>query len=58
MKYTAAKPETFSLDDSTRAAIEAERQQLEQLNAGMRVSKSDALRVLVRRALDAVQKGA
>lgn len=48
-----AQPVTFSLDAETLQAIDDARAQLGTMAPGMRVGRSDALRVLVRRALAA-----
>lgn len=53
MKSSPCKSKTVNLDDDTLKAIAETRDEIERKNPGMRVSTSDAVRVLVKRARQA-----
>lgn len=57
MKLNGAKCATFSLDAENLQLIDQTRAELERRNPGMRAGRSDALRVLLRRARDASPDG-
>lgn len=57
MKSIGAKAATFSLDAENLRLIDETRAEIERRNPGMRAGRSDALRVLLRRARDASPDG-
>jgi hypothetical protein len=56
MKSNPCKSKTVNLDDDTLKAIAETRDEIERNNPGMRVSTSDAVRVLVQRACRAGER--